>query len=295
MISFPFFSQSVVGVDIQVHDINLVQIRKTRRGYCIDQALTNKYHKPWDWDDITASLSEMVRQANLAGIPTAISLPAKLVCMQHLQLPSGMTENLIEAEIHAQVNKDFPGMNSSLNLDYVVTEKKTGYADIFFVIARAEHISQYTQCIAASGLKLKIIDIDIYALKRLFEASLPPLKQDDVHVVLIKLQHYQILIITDNQEILLHYEWGIEIEWLQIENRIQVFFATFPHKKIHTFAMFGNEKAWLEKANKLGPCITKELNPWIASNLDSHINFAAKNMCDFLVASGSAMRDMPKW
>jgi len=268
---------------------------KTRHGYFIEQALTNKYHNSWDWNDITAALSEMVQQANLIGLPAVVSLPAKLVRMQHLQLPSGMSEKMIEAEIHAQVNKDFPGMSSSLYLDYVVTDQQSGCDHLFFVIARAEHTAQYKQCITISGLKLKIIDIEVYALKRMFDASLPPLKQDEAHVLLIELQHYQILIIADDQEILLHYEWGIGIEWLQIENRIQIFLATFPHKKINTVAMFGNEIAWLDMAKKLGSCAIKELNPWSSLNSNSQINFAEKNIRDYFIACGLAMREMPKW
>lgn len=292
MVSFPFSSQPVVGVDIQPHEIKLVQLRKTRQRYRIEKAIKSPPLK--DWDGITTSLSEMVQKLNLTGMPAAISLPTKLVRMQYLQLPSGMTDAMIEAEIMEQVKKDFPGMNSSLSLDYAVTEQKTGYSDIFFVIARTEQVTQYIQCIKTSGLKLKVIDVDIYALKRIFDTSLPTSK-NDVHVKLIQLQRNFILIIADNQEILLHHEWDGVVEWQQVENRIQIFIATFPHKRIHNFAMYGNEKDWLKLAKKQWSCHAHELD--LSKNLrwNPHVRLEHENICEFLVACGSAMREMPRW
>jgi type IV pilus assembly protein PilM len=283
-----FLSRPRVGIDIQPHAIYLIQLRKTRRGFLVEQTdgFPLSEDKGRDWEAIRIKLADWTRRFGLAGVSAAVSVPAKLVRMQHLSVPLGMPDELIRAEIQAQVERDFPGM-SALSMDYsLLAQKNTGYADIHFVIARLEHISQYIECIQAAGLKLKIIDVDIYALHRMFAASLPPLKQEnDVHSLLFFIRGKWILLIADKQEILFHYEeeWTESEVWLQIENRIR---AAFPTKIVKTVALYANKN---EVASLLSAAECSL--PYEVFALKPSIELAE----EYFLAGGSVLRDMPIW
>ena len=121
-----------------------------------------------DFESIRYLLAGEVRTRKLAGVAAAIHIPLNLVRMQNIQIPSGLANDAIKEEIKLQLEKDFPGLSDSLAIDFNVEKAEiSGYSNVHFVATREEYISQYVSCINATGLKVKIVDVDVYALKRL--------------------------------------------------------------------------------------------------------------------------------
>jgi type IV pilus assembly protein PilM len=307
------FSQpSVVGLDIQSDGIRLIQLKKSKHQYHLEQLAISKLPaglfmegKIKQWDLLLSALSELVLQLDIKNQLTALSLSANLVRMQHIQMPAGMQEIHIETEIEAQVARDFPSMTEALCLDFVEKpHKREGYSDIFFIVARQEYLRQYLHCVNAAGLKVKMVDIDIYAMTRAVSQGLTPtINTNEAQAFLHVVNNVASFIIFNDQDILFYQQWDI-IDVTDFHSRlksqIKIFFSTFAHVTIQRLAVCAeySHLNW----------ITEELcapwgwkiyypDPFAGMNCEwvNDIHLLKKNRVDFMVACGLAMREVPLW
>lgn len=167
-------SSSLVGLDIQPDAIRLVRLKKIKRGFqakdVIENYLPNDVFaegKIKNWELLRSILVDLVNIHQLNGMPTAISLPVNLVRIHQMQMPHGLSEAEIEIELFSYIHNHLPGLTDSLSIDFVsLPQKQADYNEIFFAATRKEYLSSYIDCVNAAGLKVKIVDVDIYALKR---------------------------------------------------------------------------------------------------------------------------------
>lgn len=174
-----FFPSPLLGLDIQPDGLRLLELK--RHGQIgIDRYVFKKLpedvfmgDKIIEWDKLSCNISQLVLEQKIKGRKVAASLPARLVSMQHIHLPAGLSTADIEAEIGLQLQYDAPVMMDEWSIDYSVISKQLHHMDIFFVAVRKAYLVKFLACIQAGGLKVNLIDIDILALKRAIKAILP--------------------------------------------------------------------------------------------------------------------------
>jgi len=171
---YPFSSPSLIGLDINPHGLWLMQLRKAGNRFQVELAANERLPeavfvdgKIMEWELIRQVVSQLVNKMGLTGMAAAIHIPAREVHMQKIQIPRGMSDYAIEEEIKMQIKRDFPGLSHSLFIDFSVEKlQQSPYLQVSFAAAREEYISQYVNCIHSSGLKVKVVDVDVYALER---------------------------------------------------------------------------------------------------------------------------------
>src|SRR5437870_11520006 len=119
----------MVGLDIQPHAILLMQLKLVRKKFQALQMATVALPssvfvdgKIKQFEIIADLLKEQVIKMKLGGMAVAIQIPLNLVREQTMQVPSGLTTHAICEEIKLQIEKDFPGLNDALAIDFS-TEK----------------------------------------------------------------------------------------------------------------------------------------------------------------------------
>lgn len=162
----------MVGLDIRPENLYLVQLKKHRRQWFIKEFVHSVLSpqtlidgRITDWDEVVATLTPLVESRGLKGMPAAISLPQTNVHLQELSLPLGLDGSGIEAEIKLALQHDFPGLVDMFALDYFILPGSNDMK-VVYVVTRQEDVAQYVAAINATGLQLKIIDVDHYALER---------------------------------------------------------------------------------------------------------------------------------
>lgn len=303
----PFSKPSLVGLDIQPHGMRLVQLKKSRCGFLLERTATaalpgNVFGegKIKCWDILHSALAEFVQAQGIHGLAAAIHLPANLVRMQRIQLPSGLLDEDIEAEIYEHIQRDLPGMHDALCIDFaVLSQNKAGYSNIFFAATRQGYLSQYMECVNRAGLKVKIIDVDIYALKRAVCFSLsPPLSQIEVNAILHMVNNTVLFCIFDSEDILFHQEWDItEPAHLtdQLKTKIQFYLASNRHVEINKLTLSGDSENMSKMTSDIAHSGAFQLeypDPFSRMKLSSPI---VANTSDLLIACGLAMRECAKW
>jgi type IV pilus assembly protein PilM len=175
----------LLGVDIRPYALRLLQLRKTGKGFLAEFAhrlpLPEEIfdgERIRDFERLMSLLATLVQEKKLTGMTAAIHLPANMVRMQQMQIPTGLPDETIREEIHLQIAKDFPGLGDALLLDYhLETLHPSSSSTVYFVVTREDYVLQYVNCMNAAGLKVKIVDVDLYAVQRLGIELSPDLKQ----------------------------------------------------------------------------------------------------------------------
>lgn len=307
-----FSSTSLVGLDVQAREIRLIYLRKSRHEYLIEQAVVSELAagifvdgRIKQWDKFGAILTELVQMYGLTGTAASICLPVNLVRMQRLQLPQGLTDVLIEAEIKNQIERDFPGMTESLCIDFNISARNDGEnVDVFFVVSRKEYIRQCVSVINSAGLKVKIVDIDVCALTRPFHLCPEfPLIQGEVYAIAYVSTHTASLIIFNADEMIHQQQWEMtdSADFLtQLKTHIQIFFALFRNISIHKLAIYGIKKYWQATMNDMDLALPFDVcypDPFAIIKFGPYAQIKPdlENIGDFLVACGAAMREVPVW
>ncbi|TAK76172.1 MAG: hypothetical protein EPO11_04610 [Gammaproteobacteria bacterium] len=286
-LTFSLFSKPLlIGLAIQHDAVRWVQLKKAKQAFLIEQAHSSPLPlgvvaegKIKRVDALRSVLTDLVYRHRLEGRMAAISLPAHLVRMQRIQLPAGLSESEIEAEMNAHLQNELPGLSEALCMDFtVLPASRPGQdIDVFFAAARREDVEQYVECVQAVGVKVKIVDVDTYALKRaVCLLAGGEVRVGEVNAILHFAAHAATLIVFKAEEILFQQQWEVTeaVDFLlPLKQALQLFLP------VQQLIVCGTN-APLHDVTSLG--IASIHRPPLAAP-------------EFLLAYGLAMREVPRW
>lgn len=311
------FCSYLIGLDIQPQEIRLVKLRKLKRRFQIDCAHKEplpahifNHGKIEHFEVLSGLVAKIVTHLKLRGLAAAISLPANLVRMHEIQVPQGLSEAQIEAEIYASLQQELIGMPEALYFDYTEKHDTHGFSKIVFAATRQAYLSQFIQCVNAAGLVVKIVDVESYALQRIMTFNLAtPCKAMEIYCLLHVTQLTVKLIGFDNENILFQQEWFLkdEKEFIALlKNKLQIAAHAFPSKSIKKLLVCQSINIDIDNLSKALKLSVIAINPFepLCDNFPNPSH--EKNMkisafaddahrFDFLLACGLAMRDEPIW
>jgi type IV pilus assembly protein PilM len=284
---FPFTSQITIGLDIQVDAIRLLQLKKSRRQseilhtakLSLPQGLFSE-GKINDWQLLTSLLAEQVENLGWQNLPTVIGLPAHLVRMQRLSLPAGLSAAEIEADIFLQLQQEMPGLSEPLAIDFsFLSAKEPDVLEVLYTAVREHYLAAYLQCLAVSGLNVKIVDVDCYALKR-------ALTSENLPILHVK-KHDSEFMVFDQHSLIFHQHWSAETSeenLLRLKDYWQIYAATFREHPLKQIILCVEEVAYFAYEKILRELADCEI-----------VSPALAMSCDFAVAFGLAQRELPAW
>ncbi|MFZ2314225.1 MAG: pilus assembly protein PilM [Gammaproteobacteria bacterium] len=212
------FSKNLIGLDIQTDGLRLVE-RSFTQGIkkLLYQPLPTQLYQDGrvaDWQALGAILAKWVGSLRLSAQKTAFALPASVVRMQQMQLPVGLNASDIKAEITAQLQRDLPGLQEKLAIDFIISKANPSpsYTTVFFAATKEAVLMPYVECINAAGLAVSIVDIDLYALKRTV------CKTAQSAMILQLTSVAAQLVIFKNEEVIFHEQLGSHVllrQWLE--------------------------------------------------------------------------------
>lgn len=314
---FNFFSAALrVGAVVQATEIRLVVIKKmmqrvskkNRRLFFVEAACRSALPegtvvdgKIKNWDVLGKGLSELLHTHRLKGSYAASCLPAHLVWMQRMQLPSGLSGSEMEAEVNAFLKHHLPKIDEALGFDFFpVLLHGQDDVNVYVAATRKAYLFQYVRTLEKAGLKLRTVDVDLYAVVRAVERT----------VQFSPTTGAQGIVYVDNgTATLIIFHWP-DIKWYQqwelhdfntlledIEHRIQLYDVAFPQHIRIPLLICGEIKGPTKMATLSGhPVATLSSFEWASQfAMADHLNKDFMDSFDFLVACGTAMRDFPKW
>jgi len=304
-----FTRPMLIGLDIQPHEIRWLRVSQTRNDLIVEnfeimpRASILEPDAAGYWSTLQASLTAIVAAHAWQNLPVALAIRATDVINKSLRVKSGLSNAEINTAILKHIQHELPGMDVDICLDYALMSPPTDTEqEILFVATRGETLQRYLDTVQAAGLKVKIVDVDYYALLR---GACYGLRSSHQAIGLLLLDEVRsIFIIAQDGKILLAQEWTLidADRPARLHQCLQLYTAneqTSPIEKILlcTVAMT-EEIAVIKKMCMVEYRIPVEIiNPWSKLSLNAVCSpekfqhYAPR----LLQCLGLVMREVPRW
>jgi type IV pilus assembly protein PilM len=261
MFPFRLTSQpSLVGLDIQATEVCLLQMRQVKQELCILSAAASTLPhgviqdgKIIEFDKVHTTIHQLVKQTKTRGHFAAIALPGANTLSREVSLPKLSQREEYEAEIDTHLEKYLPGVTEKICFDYIIQKEGRDLQQALIVAAKSDMMAAYVNVVNQSGLRLKIVDVDWYALTRAMNACLDT-KNKMLGLLDIGIDAAKIIFIHDGNLIFkrqvsltndIHSSFDILKE--QLNHAIQLCYAAFQLVHIDQFYLSGHDFKDIDK------------------------------------------------
>lgn len=178
--------ESLLGVDIGSSSLRVLELKQTASGYMVQSYAseplpdnTVEGNNIKDVDRLGLALKKLVDKSLSKTKQVAVAVPDSSVITKVVQLEEDLSETEKEELVILEADKYIPYPIDEVSIDYEIigpSAKGGNLQDVLVVASRAENINVRIDLIKESGLELRIVDVESYAVERacqLLMESLP--------------------------------------------------------------------------------------------------------------------------
>ncbi|MGC9062654.1 type IV pilus assembly protein PilM [Calditerrivibrio sp.] len=171
-------SKSLIGLDVGSNAIKLVELEDGNSGYILKNIGYKELPRDVisegsivDMAEIVNSINELVKDRKINNNNAAIALKGNAVIAKRVHIP-GVESSLLEEEFRYQAQQFIQMDIEDVNIDYSIVESnpESNMTDVILAVARKDLISSMVSVISGSKLKVKVVDLEAFALSNCFEA-----------------------------------------------------------------------------------------------------------------------------
>jgi type IV pilus assembly protein PilM len=204
-------SKAVIGIDIGTHSIKLVELAGTKAsprvvawavvplpaGAFSENAIANS-------ELVSDALNQAMVKSGAKGESAAVAVSASHAITKVLGMPSDISELELEEQISIEALHFIPYPIDEVNLDFEIIGKTSGREDendVLLVACRRSIVDDYIDLVESSSLQLEYVDIDTYALERVYRSqnSLGAQSEQPVAVFDIGSSSSHLVVLDDNR------------------------------------------------------------------------------------------------
>lgn len=166
----------MVGVDISSTSVKLLELARRGEHYQVESyavvpippgVVVEKNIKD------SETLAEIIRKTLIKSQSTAkfaaVALPDSSVINKIIQLDKSLSDDEMEMQIMLEADKFIPYPLEEVRLDFDVLTQSPNHpelVDVMVVASRAENVNTRVETLADSGLEVKVVDVESYAIER---------------------------------------------------------------------------------------------------------------------------------
>ncbi len=288
-----------VGLSLHARHICLLKLTQQKQTFFIEDFKVSQLPRSLfkaDGMDDSSHLRQMIRSmvvaAGAENCLTAITLPASRILSKSVNLASFLEPDECVTEIAMNLAEYLPEIKEDLYFDYAKTE----FAG-WLIAAKVRDVDTFLAPIESAGLRVRVVDIDEYALCRamnfLYGYSKKPIALLDLSA-----QHW--LILHHGRVLFSHAFQGRdqETQLLDLQEALEQVAINHSLADIEKFYLAGNltalypVKEWLQA---LGHFTVEIVNPFQLVQQAKQCSIRPELTSLGLTAFGLAMRSMPRW
>lgn len=273
---FKSFKRALLGLDFSPKGLFLARIKKNKakNNILIHDLLQSPLpptlflgSEMLDWTGFTTTLAPLVQKYRLKDYPVAICLPAERVSLQNHTFPCDLPDKDIQMAIESHIAREFPGMQNAFSFDYTLLPKRDPlYMEAVVTITRKDYLNQYVQAVTRAGLKVSVVDVDIYAsLRTLLSTQHFPV--EDMNAALL-IEQADATLMLFSQERIIFYERihlhaaheqltyekpTYEKQWLGLLQKLNFIIPMHTEKNMETIFIHAEEENFREYITKHSP------------------------------------------
>jgi type IV pilus assembly protein PilM len=169
---------SWVGVDIGSSSVKLVALSRHGSTIGLDAYATVSLPPTAVVDgsvqEVQPVAEAISRAAKICGLKQALAVaavPSSAVIIKRMELSKAFTEIELEDQVKVEADQFIPYPLDEVALDFEVVGESRAHPDLnelLLVACRRDDVDQREDAINAAGLKCQIVDVDTYAMERVF-------------------------------------------------------------------------------------------------------------------------------
>lgn len=170
--------KALVGVDIGSSYVKLLGLSRHSKGYKVDSyALTHLPEGAVIDNNIQEvpvaadAISRAIKVANYKGKPAVTSVPSSGVITKELEFSNSFTEEELEDQIQVEADQYIPYPLDEVSIDFQITgpsKEDIHLNNVLLVACRQDSVQSREDAVNGAGLECEVIDVDTYALERVF-------------------------------------------------------------------------------------------------------------------------------
>jgi type IV pilus assembly protein PilM len=215
-----YTSEQLIGLDIGPGFIKLIKINADESPHVIEglsvEALPPGVIAKDEIKDPAAIKRALTNVLNESGVNVknvAFAIPRSSTIIKTIAVDKRLNAADIESRAWIEANHHFPDLVGDIYLDFDVlgpSVQDPSQLDLLLVACRKDHVKPYLDVLNESGLNVKVVDVNCYALQRalvLFMQQLPKLHT----VALLNLDyHISSLIVVHNEQMIYAHDHSYE-------------------------------------------------------------------------------------
>lgn len=167
--------QPVLGIDISVTAVKLLELSQSSDRYCVEGyafeplpsgAVVEKNIA--DIDVVGEAIARAVKKSGSRIKSCAMAVTGSAAITKIINMPADMSDEDMESQIQLEADQYIPFPLEEINMDFEIlgpSEDNEDQVDVLLAASKSENIDLRIATLEASGLEAKIIDIEAFALE----------------------------------------------------------------------------------------------------------------------------------
>lgn len=195
---FDFFanpSKPMLGLDISASAVKLIELSRNAEGYKVEAyrvlplpSNTMVDKNIADLDSLSEVIASVVKLSGSKLKDTVAAVSSSAVITKEIELPAGLTELQMEAQIELEADQYIPYPMEEVAFDFDVlgvVDKNPDLVKVLLAACRQENVEHRRQALEMAGLNPRVIDVEGFAVERAFKLIEDQLDQVGDQVVAI--------------------------------------------------------------------------------------------------------------
>ncbi|MDQ8935196.1 type IV pilus assembly protein PilM [Acinetobacter rudis] len=190
----------LIGVDISSTAVKILELSKKNGRYQVESYGVSLLDEGCVFeknilnsDAVIEALRQALRIANPRSSSAAIAIPTALVIDKLIEIDANLTTHQRELQIRIEAEQYIPFPLNQVNLDFTYLKEQellSGRYKVLLAATPTEHVDTRIELLELAGLNAQIVDVEAYALERVYRYLMMLLPEQIDTVALLDIGHY---------------------------------------------------------------------------------------------------------
>ncbi len=177
----PFISQkNLIAIDVGTSSVKIIELDEIKGSYRLKNFGIAKLPRETivngviiNAEPLVNAIKSLISNLKITAKESTVSISGHPVIIKKISLPL-MSEDELEPIIETEAEQYIPFDLDEVNIDFQilgVNEESTDKMDVMLVAAKKAMIYEYIDAFRNAGIRVRIIDIDVFALENMFSVN----------------------------------------------------------------------------------------------------------------------------
>ena len=185
----------LLGVDITSSAVKLLELSRQGDSYRVESYLVRPLPPNTvvekninDVEALAETIRKVVAQSRAKATNAAAAVSGSSVITKVIEMPSDLNDQALESQIALEADQYIPYPLDEVALDFEIigeSENNPELVDVLLAACRRENVDTLAESLEMGGLVPKAVDVEVFAVERVFQVLLEQLEDMEGQVIAI--------------------------------------------------------------------------------------------------------------